>query len=99
MASLNITQPEKTFVFFNAGLHEILGCSQVFKHDWGKFRNPVDGSYSCTTLYQDRFQRLVTIVDAIPAKLKVFSSTHAAWPKWGNWGLEWAIRDDAKERK
>ena len=99
LTSLNITQPEKTFVFFNAGLHEILGCSQVFKHDWGKFRNPVDGSYSCTTLYQDRFQRLVTIVDAIPAKLKVFSSTHAAWPKWGNWGLEWAIRDDAKERK
>jgi hypothetical protein len=79
------------FVIFNAGLHDIdKFCQKI----WWKYRAPLihnvsDVDFSCVQLYRESLTELVTAVAAFPARLRVWQSTSAGWPKWGNYGVAW----------
>jgi hypothetical protein len=79
------------FVIFNAGLHDIdKFCQKI----WRKYRAPLihnvsDVDFSCVQLYRESLTELVTAVAAFPARLRVWQSTSAGWPKWGNYGVAW----------
>ena len=39
--------------------------------------------------YRALIRDFVDVIKEFPAQLKVFQSTTAAWPKYGNWGIGW----------
>jgi hypothetical protein len=86
-------KPKKDyFVIFNAGLHDI---DKFCHHEmWRKFRAPLidnvaDDDFSCLQLYRESLGELVSVVAAFPARLRVWQTTTAGWPKWGNYGVAW----------
>ena len=74
------------FILFNSGLHDISKRCALSKSDKRKLD---DMNVSCTEDYQQSLRELLQLVDAFPAKLKVFQSTTAGWPKFGNYGFAW----------
>lgn len=79
------------FVIFNAGLHDLDKFCQKM---WRKYRAPLihnvsDVDFSCVQLYRESLTELVTAVAAFPARLRVWQTTTAGWPKWGNYGVAW----------
>ena len=61
---------------------------------WRKHRAPLihnvsDIDFSCVQLYRESLTELVTAVAAFPASLRVWQTTTAGWPKWGNYGVAW----------
>jgi hypothetical protein len=79
------------FVIFNAGLHDL---DKLCQKSWQKYRaqlihNVSDSDFSCLQLYRESLTELVTAVAAFPARLRVWQSTTAGWPKWGNYGVAW----------
>jgi hypothetical protein len=79
------------FVIFNAGLHDLdKFCQKVWrKHRAPLIHNVTDIDFSCVQLYRESLAELVTVVAAFPARLRVWQTTTAAWPKWGNYGVAW----------
>ncbi|KAL3919435.1 MAG: hypothetical protein SGARI_007209 [Bacillariaceae sp.] len=47
------------------------------------------GTFSCVAEYRNIMQDFVLQIQQFPASLKVFQTSTAAWPKYGNWGIEW----------
>lgn len=41
----------------------------------------------CVEEYEHALRKLLSATEG--ADLVVYRSTHAAWPKWGNWGFAW----------
>jgi hypothetical protein len=79
------------FVIFNSGLHDL---DKFCQKSWRKFRAPLihnvsDEEFSCVQLYRESLTELVTAVAAFPARLRVWQTTTAGWPKWGNYGVAW----------
>jgi hypothetical protein len=79
------------FVIFNAGLHDL---DRFCQKSWRKHRAPLihnvsDDDFSCVQLYRESLTELVTAVAAFPARLRVWQTTTAGWPKWGNYGVAW----------
>jgi hypothetical protein len=84
-------EPQDYFVIFNAGLHDI---NKFCQKDWRHYRAPLihnvsDDDFSCRQYYREALTELVTTVAAFPARLRVWQTTTAAWPKWGNFGVAW----------
>ena len=79
------------FVIFNAGLHDIdKFCQKMWrKHRAPLIHNVSDIDFSCVQLYRESLTELVTAVAAFPASLRVWQTTTAGWPKWGNYGVAW----------
>jgi hypothetical protein len=79
------------FVIFNAGLHDLdKFCQKVWrKHRAPLIHNVSDSDFSCVQLYRESLTELVTAVAAFPARLRVWQTTTAGWPKWGNYGVAW----------
>jgi hypothetical protein len=89
-------EPEKDyFVIFNSGLHDI---DKFCHHEmWRTTRAPLihnisDDDFSCLQLYRESLLELVTTVAAFPARVRVWQTTTAGWPKWGNYGGAWSIK-------
>ena len=80
-------------VLFNTGLHDIHQlCGAENTDDRRTYLDPKileSGSFSCTSEYRALLQEIVTQIQQFPAQLKVFQTTTAAWPKYGNWGIGW----------
>jgi hypothetical protein len=79
------------FVIFNAGLHDL---DKFCQKSWRKHRAPLihnvsDDDFSCVQLYRESLTKLVTAVANFPARLRVWQTTTAGWPKWGNYGVAW----------
>jgi hypothetical protein len=84
-------EPQDYFVIFNAGLHDI---NKFCQKDWRHYRAPLihnvsDADFSCLRYYRESLTELVAAVAAFPARLRVWQTTTAAWPKWGNFGVAW----------
>jgi hypothetical protein len=79
------------FVIFNAGLHDLdKFCQKVWrKHRAPLIHNVSDSDFSCVQQYRESLTELVTAVAAFPARLRVWQTTTAGWPKWGNYGVAW----------
>lgn len=80
-------------ILFNTGLHDIHQlCGPEFAEDRRQYLDlgKLDsGSFSCLEEYRVLLTEFVDLIQNFPADLKVFQSTTAAWPKYGNWGIEW----------
>ena len=80
------------FVIFNAGLHDLdKFCNAGM---WRKYRAPFihnvsDDDFSCLQLYRETLTELVSTVANFPARVRVWQTTTAGWPKWGNYGVAW----------
>jgi len=72
------------FILFNSGLHDInRRCATP------KTERKLDFNTSCTQDYEESLWELLRLLDTFPATLKVFQSTTAGWPKYGNYGFAW----------
>jgi hypothetical protein len=81
---------ERRVVVFNTGMHDIHRlCGSEWASDRQTYLSPQEQSLSCTVLYQQAVQALATAVDQFPAEAKIFQTTTAAWPKYGNYNIAW----------
>jgi len=83
---------ERRIVMFNTGLHDILRlCSAEaeFSKDRKDYLSAKEQQQSCTALYRQAVRLLANVVDQFPAELKIFQTSTAGWPKYGNYGLAW----------
>ena len=75
---------EDRIIVFNSGLHDIKSlCNQRL------FPKSMDENYSCSDDYRSLLTELVKLVASLPARLRVFQTTTAAWMKYGNFGFAW----------
>jgi hypothetical protein len=88
LRELALVEATDYFVIFNAGLHDIMFCEQQWQKDRAPLFRP-DANFSCAELYRESLTELVTAVAAFPARLRVWQTTTAGWPKWGNYGFAW----------
>jgi hypothetical protein len=92
LKQLAADEPNKEyFVIFNAGLHDI---AKLCQKAWRTYRAPLihnvsDDEFSCLQHYRESLTELVTAVAAFPASVRVWQTTTAGWPKWGNYGVAW----------
>ncbi|KAL7522755.1 hypothetical protein ACHAWX_007483 [Stephanocyclus meneghinianus] len=79
----------KRVILFNSGLHDIdILCSSKRRRS-RNVTTALVNNVSCADVYRDMLTRLVQFIDAYPAELKVFRTTTAGWPKYGNYGFTW----------
>lgn len=76
-------------VIFNAALHEI--GRYCTNHPWRVSVNiSNDDIGNCGDFYQHNFKMLLDLVEStFSSDLKIFRTTQAAWPRWGNFGFAW----------
>ena len=78
-------QRGKTYILFNAGLHEIdILCSQKRVQTRGRVISTPDKNFSCTQQYRSNLIELTKLVMNVPNALRIFQSTSSGWIKWGN---------------
>ncbi|MGK3752127.1 MAG: hypothetical protein ACI8RD_004431, partial [Bacillariaceae sp.] len=77
-------------ILFNTGLHDIHRlCGSEFSNERKEYLDMGSSSFSCVDEYRALLKDFATVIKDFPAQLKVFQSTTAAWPKYGNWGINW----------
>mmetsp|Transcript_9013 Transcript_9013/g.14455 ORF Transcript_9013/g.14455 Transcript_9013/m.14455 type:complete len:555 (-) Transcript_9013:256-1920(-) len=85
-------------ILFNTGLHDIHQlCGAENEDDRRKYLNSslLVSDFSCTAEYRALLKDFIAIIQNFPADLKVFQTSTAAWPKYGNWGIEWNTHGQA----
>lgn len=81
---------QRLLLLFNTGLHDITQlCSRVGRDDRANYITESDSIFSCTAQYHRSFQQFVNFIEQYPADLRVFQSTTAGWPRYGNYDIEW----------
>jgi len=85
--------PRRTITIFNTGMHDIHRlCGHSFKDDRSTYLTARELQSSCVDVYRRALQGLVETVQHIPAAVRIFQTTTAAWPKYGNYGIAWDPR-------
>jgi len=87
--------PRRTVVLFNSGMHDIHRlCGPSFADDRTTYLTIPDElqQQSCLQVYQTAIRQLTATVQQIPAAVRLFQTTTAAWPKYGNYGVAWSPR-------
>ncbi len=86
-------QNDKIVLLFNTGLHDIHRlCGDEFRDERPSYLDKYQlnaGSFACVNEYRALLRDFLDLVQEFPASLKVFQSTTAAWPKYGNYGIGW----------
>ena len=84
---------DKIVLLFNTGLHDIHRlCGDEFRDERPSYLDKDklnSGAFACVNEYRALLKDFLDVVQDFPADLKVFQSTTAAWPKYGNYGIEW----------
>jgi hypothetical protein len=87
------TNDENVVILFNTGLHDIHRlCGAEFLEERPTYLEKdrlVSGSFACVDEYRALLKDFINAIHGFPAALKVFQSTTAAWPKYGNYGIGW----------
>jgi hypothetical protein len=91
---IQIQRPNDTkVILFNTGLHEIHQlCGADNAADRRNYLNNSQlnsGTFSCLNEYHAVLQDFIATIQQFPADLKIFQTSTAAWPKYGNWGIGW----------
>ena len=85
---------DRIVLLFNTGLHDIHRlCGTEFAADRLDYlpSEPLTaGTFTCVDEYRTVLRDFFRTIQEFPAHLKVFQSTTAAWPKYGNYGIGWA---------
>lgn len=78
-------------VLFNTGLHDI---HRLCGTEWEKDRRTylTDPQLPCVEQYRRGLADLIHVVGTLPAAVKLFQTTTAGWPKYGNFGINWDPR-------
>ena len=83
----------KVVILFNTGLHDIHRlCGVEFEDERPTYLDKAhlsSGSFACVDEYRALLTEFIDTIDKFPATLKVFQTTTAAWPKYGNYGIKW----------
>jgi hypothetical protein len=80
------------YILFNAGLHEIHRTCALYRdpdEPQYDFRPELGTNFSCIEMYKEQLESLVQLVLDFPAELRVWQSTPAAYPRWGNYAGAW----------
>mmetsp|Transcript_29728 Transcript_29728/g.85530 ORF Transcript_29728/g.85530 Transcript_29728/m.85530 type:complete len:523 (+) Transcript_29728:88-1656(+) len=84
---------DRKVILFNSGLHDVHRlCGNEWKDDRREYLDTGtldSGHFSCIAEYRALMEDFASVINGFEADLKVFQSTTAAWPKWGNYGIEW----------
>ena len=79
-------------IIFNTGMHDI---HRLCGSEWTEDRKSyIDESvllenFSCVREYESIIRDFADLIIGVPADLRVFQSTTSAWPKYGNYGIQW----------
>lgn len=83
----------KIAIIFNSGLHDIHRlCGSEWTDDRLEYldKNLLKSSkFSCLNEYKSIVKDFADLIYQYPADLRIFQSTTAAWPKYGNYGIQW----------
>ena len=83
----------RTVIVVNTGMHDIHRlCGHTYKEDRATYLTAHELRISCLEVYRNAVQELVTTVQQVPAAIRIFQTTTAAWPKYGNYGIAWDPR-------
>jgi len=86
---------DRIVVLFNTGLHDIHRlCGTEFAVDRRAYLPSEPGTFTCVDEYRTILRDFFRTMHEFPAHLKVFQSTTAAWPKYGNYGIAWAAQPE-----
>jgi hypothetical protein len=84
---------QNTIVIFNTGMHDIHRlCGHTWIEDRPEYLTAGELQLPCTTMYRTAIRELAKAVKQIPAAVRIFQTTTAAWPKYGNFGVAWNPR-------
>jgi hypothetical protein len=73
-------------------LHDIHRlCGQEWTQDRKDYLSVSDTTFSCLQEYESIIRDFAKLIKRIPADLKIFQTSTAAWPKYGNYGIQWNI--------
>jgi hypothetical protein len=82
-------------VLFNSGLHDIHRlCGSEWRQDRMEYLDNSlldSGEFSCINEYKTLIHDFAAMIHLYDAEFKVFQSTTAAWPKYGNFGVDWPM--------
>eukprot|EP00536_Pseudo-nitzschia_multiseries_P012944 jgi/Psemu1/290602/fgenesh1_pg.523_\ len=85
----------KIAVLFNTGLHDIHRlCGSEFKDERPSYLDEnslAAGTFACVNEYKALLREFLETMSEYPAVLKVFQTTTSAWPKYGNFGIDWSV--------
>ena len=86
-------EAKDTVLLFNTGMHDIHRlCGHSFDEERPTYLNATELTLPCTTVYRNALRDALGILQQIPAAVRLFQTTHAAWPKFGNYGIAWDPR-------
>ena len=80
-------------VIFNSGMHDIHRlCGHQYMDERRSYLSESEMAMPCMDVYRRAMTELAISVRQIPSIVRVFQTTHAAWPKYGNYGIAWDPR-------
>jgi hypothetical protein len=79
------------YILFNSGLHDMYQMCAAANEQNREIYIPHynNSQFTCLSYYETLLTELVQLVLDFPADLRVWQSTTAAWPKWGNYQGGW----------
>jgi hypothetical protein len=85
---------EKRIILYNTGMHDIHRlCDNYWMKDRELYLTSAESrNNNCFENYQLSIELLTKDIQQIPATVRIFQTTTAAWPKYGNWGITWDPR-------
>ena len=91
--SQSSTDANKRIILANSGLHDIHRlCGSEWSQDRSTYLDPTQTALPCAELYRIGLKELVRNVLRTPAAIRIFQTTTAGWPKYGNYGVQWDPR-------
>jgi hypothetical protein len=81
-------------IIFNTGLHDIHRlCGREWADDRKEYmdQDVLASKFSCLAEYRTIIKDFADLIKRVPADLRIFQSTTAAWPKYGNYGIQWSF--------
>lgn len=81
-------------IIFNTGLHDIHRlCGREWVEDRTDYMDPntLASNFSCLAEYTSIINDFAELIYHVPADLRIFQSSTAAWPKYGNYGIQWSL--------
>lgn len=88
---LNVTSntSEKRVIVANTGMHDIHRlCGAEFAMERNDYLGNT-GRQSCISNYRKLMRDFAGILTTMKAHVRLFQTTSAAWPKFGNYGIAW----------
>lgn len=82
--------PTSSVVVFNTGLHDVHTlCSKALRDERDSYLTTHEQHQNCLTNYQQALDVLAETVQEIASPVRIFQTTSASWPRYGNVAMGW----------